>query len=233
MILRSYVLDGNMLTWNEMSVFGKTSLGNESSYNAGFAFVSYIVDRFGDAKLEEISRNLSTLTEVTIDGAIGRAVGIDGAELYRQWQEALKADYTERTAAVRASPVAGDIIGDVGFANLYPAFSPDGKYLAYVSNKNGDYFSSSSLYLYDLAAKTERRVTTGVRSNFSWSPDGRTIWFSKHTQDNPSGRPGTTSSRSTSNRGTRNGSRRGSARTPPRSPPTDSASRTSPEATGR
>ncbi len=185
MILRSYVLDGNMLTWNEMSVFGKTSLGNESSYNAGFAFVSYIVDRFGDAKLEEISRNLSTLTEVTIDGAIGRAVGVDGAELYRQWQEALKADYTERTAAVRASPVAGDIIGDVGFANLYPAFSPDGKYLAYVSNKNGDYFSSSSLYLYDLAAKTERRVTTGVRSNFSWSPDGRTIWFSKHTQDNP------------------------------------------------
>ena len=40
MILRSYALDGNMLGWEEMGVFGKTSLGNESSYNAGFAFVS-------------------------------------------------------------------------------------------------------------------------------------------------------------------------------------------------
>jgi Tol biopolymer transport system component len=185
MILRSYVLDGTMLTWNEMSVFGKTSLGNESSYNAGFAFVSYIVDRFGDAKLQEISRNLSTLTEVTIDGAIERAVGIDGAELYRQWEEALKTDYNARTAAVRASPVQGEIIGGVGFANLYPSFSPDGKYLAYISNKGGDYFSSSSLYLYDLAAKTERKVIGSVRSNFSWSPDGRTIWYAKHTRDNP------------------------------------------------
>lgn len=185
MILRSYVLDGNMLTWNEMSVFGKTSLGNESSYNAGFAFVSYLVDRFGDDKLREISRNLSTLTEVTIDGAIGRAVGIDGAELYRQWQEALKADYGSRTAAVRAAPAQGEIVGQVGFANLYPAFSPDGKLLAYVSNKGGDYFSSSSLYLYDPATKTERRLAAGVRSNFSWSPDGSTIYFAKHTRDNP------------------------------------------------
>jgi hypothetical protein len=41
-ILRSYVLDGNILSWDEMSVFGKTSLGNESSYNAGFAFVYYL-----------------------------------------------------------------------------------------------------------------------------------------------------------------------------------------------
>jgi hypothetical protein len=185
MILRSYVLDGNMLSWNEMSVFGKTSLGNESSYNAGFSFVSYLVDRFGDGKLEEISRNLSTLTEVTIDGAIARATGEDGEKVYRDWQEALKADYTERTAAVRAAQAGGEIIGNVGFANLYPAFSPDGNYLAYISNKGGDYFSSSSLYLYDLAAKTERRVSAGVRSNFSWSPDGKTIYFSKNTRDNP------------------------------------------------
>ena len=53
MILRSYVLDGNMLTWDQMSVFGKTSLGNESSYNAGFAFVHYLAQRYGEEKLAE------------------------------------------------------------------------------------------------------------------------------------------------------------------------------------
>ena len=70
MILRCYALDGNMLTWKQMSVFGKTSLGNESSYNAGFAFVSYIAKRYGDSALNEISRNLARLSELTIDGAI-------------------------------------------------------------------------------------------------------------------------------------------------------------------
>src|SRR6185503_6420565 len=31
----------------------------------------------------------------------------------------------------------------------------------------------------------ERRLIGGVRSNFSWSPDGKTIYFSKNTRDNP------------------------------------------------
>ena len=51
MILRSYALDGNMLSWDDMGVFGKTSLGNESSYNAGFALVDYIARTYGEAKL--------------------------------------------------------------------------------------------------------------------------------------------------------------------------------------
>ncbi|HLA99869.1 MAG TPA: LpqB family beta-propeller domain-containing protein, partial [Bacteroidota bacterium] len=184
MILRCYALDGNMLGWNEMAVFGKTSLGNESSYNAGFSFVSFLVDRYGDDVLEKISRNLSSLTEVTIDAAIGSAVGEEGEAVYRDWREALRDDYTERIAPVRASVVEGTLIGDVGFANLYPAFSPGGKTVAYISNKNGDYFSSSSLYIYDMAAGTEKRLISGVRSNFSWSPDGKTIYYSKNSRDN-------------------------------------------------
>jgi len=185
MILRCYALDGNMLSWNEMSVFGKTSLGNESSYNAGFSFVSYLVARWGDGVLEKISRNLSSLTAVTIDGAISSAVGEDGEQVYRDWQEALRADYTERIAPVKASLAEGRILGDVGFANLYPAFSPDGKTLAYVSNKRGDYFSSSSLYLRDVATGEEKLLISGVRSKFSWAPDGKTIYYSKNSRENP------------------------------------------------
>ncbi|HLX12048.1 MAG TPA: biopolymer transporter Tol, partial [Bacteroidota bacterium] len=185
MILRMYALDGNMLTWNEMSVFGKTSLGNESSYNAGFAFVHYIADKYGDDKLEKISRNLSRLGDLTVDAAIKDAIGIDGNALYDQWRDFLHKDYAERTTKLRDSLVTGNIFGDVGFGNFYPTFSPDGKSIAYISNKEADYFGLASLYVYDVATKKEKVLKEGVHSNFSWSPDGGTLYYSKITRKNP------------------------------------------------
>lgn len=185
MILRMYALDGNMLTWDEMSVFGKTSLGNESSYNAGFAFVRYVSERFGTGIVEDISRNLSTLTEVTIDGAIERATGIEGRELYNQWRASLEKDYADRTANVRNNQTAGKLIADVGFGNFYPTFSPDGQKLAYISNKKSDYFAGSAIYLYDLTTREETKLKAGVRSTLSWSPDGNRLYFSKTSRDNP------------------------------------------------
>jgi Tol biopolymer transport system component len=184
MILRMYALDGNMLSWNEMAVFGKTSLGNESSYNAGFAFVRYLNDRYGDQVLPAISRHLSSFTALTIDDAIERTVGKSGKDLYGEWKEYLKTDYRRRTAAVEGGQVAGEQIGAVGFANFTPAFSPDGKKIAYTSNKEGDYFFQSSLYVYDVASKTEELIQAGVRSSISWSPDGKKLYYAKHSRDN-------------------------------------------------
>jgi len=184
MILRMYALDSTLLTWNEMSVFGKTSLGNESSYNAGFSIVRYIGEHYGDDKLEEISRNLSSLTAVTIDGAIEKAIGKSGSDLYDEWRNSLLKDYAERTTGIRSSLVQGEIVGRVGFGNFYPTFSPDGRTFAYVSNKNADYFGLSSLYLYDLATKKEKLLKSGVRSSLSWSPDGNKLFYSKLSRDN-------------------------------------------------
>jgi hypothetical protein len=226
MILRSYALDGNMLSWEEMGVFGKTSLGNESSYNSGFAFVSYIARKYGENALAEISRNLSTLSEVDIDGAIRRAVGKRGKDVYEEWRAEVRKDYGERVARVRTDiregePLQFDSTGAVidpgellktesmiardelprppggqsgpccrfdattGFANLYPAYSPDGKKFAYVSAKGGDYFGLSSLYVYDLVTGKEALIRPGVKTSPAWSPDGNSIFYAKSTRDNP------------------------------------------------
>lgn len=184
MILRMYALDGNMLSWNEMAVFGKTSLGNESSYNAGFAFVRYLNDRYGDQVIPEISRKLSSFSALTIDNAIERAVGKNGEEIYDEWKEYLRADYKRRVAPVEAALAAGEQIGSVGFANFSPAFSPDGGKIAYTSNKEGDYFFQSALYLYDVGTKKEERLQSGVRSELAWLPDGKRLIYAKHSRDN-------------------------------------------------
>ena len=81
--------------------------------------------------------------------------------------------------------VEGETIGAVGFGNFYPAFSPDGKKIAYASNKTSDYFGLSSVYIYDLDSKKETEVDEKVLSSVSWSPDGTKIYYSKITYDNP------------------------------------------------
>ncbi len=184
MILRMYMLEGNPLSWEEMAVFGKTSLGNESSYNAGFSIVSYIAEKYGAEKLKEISRALSNVPRVTIDGAISAILGISGEALYQQWKEAKKEQYQRVGAAIAAQRTEGELIEKEGFGNFYPTFSPDGKKIAYVSNKGQDYFGQSSVYLYDLQTKTASKLDVRVRSTLSFSPDGKYLYYSKISRKN-------------------------------------------------
>lgn len=185
MILRMYMIDGNPLGWEEMGVFGKTSLGNESSYNAGFSIVGYIGQKYGVEKLQEISRHLSAPFRLTIDGAIEAALGKTGEQLYQEWKVEKTAHYMHIKDSLSSTLKEGTIIEHEGFGNFYPVFSPDGSKIAYISNKEEDYFSLSSVYLYDLKTKTSKMVVPLVRSSLSFSPDGRYLYYAQITRDNP------------------------------------------------
>jgi Tol biopolymer transport system component len=185
MILRSYVLDDNMLTWNQMGVFDKTSLGNESVYNSGFALTKYISQKYGEDKIRTVSNALGKFGNFTIDAAFKDVIGKSGTELYDEWKEFLVKDYNERIKNVKENLVTGSIIAQAGFGNFYPTFSSDGTKIIYISNKYSDYFSPSSVYEYDLATKTEKEIVTGVRSTISWMPGEKKILFAKITDDNP------------------------------------------------
>jgi Tol biopolymer transport system component len=185
MILRMYALDGNMLTWNEMSVFGKTSLGNESAYNAGYSLVRYIATEYGRDALRQISETLGSFTALNIDQAMRRSIGISGRELYADWQQAVVTDYRDRVALVASDLRAGEVIEGEGFGNFYPVYSPDGRYIAYVSNKGSDYFGLSSLYVRDRIDGKTRNLRRNIRSRIAWSPEGDKIYFSRITRNNP------------------------------------------------
>jgi Tol biopolymer transport system component len=185
MILRSYVLDGNMLTWNEMGVFGKTSLGNESVYNSGFALTRYIAQHYGEDKLREITKKLGSIGNFTIDAAFEDVLGKDGNEIYNEWQNFLVKDYNKRSEKVLANLLEGEKIADKGFGNFYPTFSKDSKKIYYISNKSSDYFSPSGIYEYDIETKEEKVLVGGVRSTYSWIPGENKILYSKITEDNP------------------------------------------------
>jgi Tol biopolymer transport system component len=185
MILRSYAIENKMLTWNQMNTFDKTSLGNESVYNSGFALTRYISQKYGEDKLREISYKLGKLTNFTVDAAFNDVLDKDGNEIYDEWSDYLKADYKKRIADVESNKVTGNIIAKEGFGNFYPEFSNDGNKLLYISNKTSDYFSLSSIYLYDLKTKTEKLVMPTVRSTAGFIPNTNKIIYAKLSDDNP------------------------------------------------
>ncbi|HEX9614573.1 MAG TPA: biopolymer transporter Tol, partial [Bacteroidota bacterium] len=155
------------------------------AYNAGFSIVQYIAERFGPESLERISRALGSLPRVTIDAAIEEALGITGEQLFSDWKSSKEASYSRLAETLRPGLVEGELIEREGFGNFYPAFSPDGKSIAYVSNKGEDYFGRSSVYFYDRQTKESRKVVDGVRSTISFTPDGKSIVYAKITADNP------------------------------------------------
>jgi len=185
MILRMYVLSDSMLSWEEMSVFGKNSLGNESVYNAGFSMVEYIARNYGVDRLKDISAKLSKTFCLTIDDAIKSSLGITGEQLYYKWKEEKLDKYSTVRDSLKGCLTKEEFIEGEGFGNFYPAFSPDGKKLVYISNKNNDYLSQSSVFLYDLEKKDAKEIIAGVRSSLSFSPEGEFLYYSKITRYNP------------------------------------------------
>ena len=64
-----------------------------------------------------------------------------------------------------------------GLREIFPTWSPDGRYLAYYSDRTGEY----ELYLYDRRSNQTIQLTTGTQTwRFSplWSPDSTKLLFS-------------------------------------------------------
>jgi WD40 repeat protein len=171
------VEDNKMLTYNEMGQFSSiTSLKAESIYNSGYALVRYIAQKYGEEKLSKISNSLGDLLNFSMDKALRETIGKDGTDLYNEWKQFLKADYSTRLKGVKDTKIEGEIIEREGFANYHPKFSPDGSKIAYLTNRGLDY-ALTRIVVFDLNNKKSQDLEIAA-SNFDWSPDGTKIIYS-------------------------------------------------------
>jgi Tol biopolymer transport system component len=187
MIIRDRIINHKMLSYAEMGVFGKNSQGNESAYNLGFAFVKYLCERFGENVLEKISEESSKLSVLTFDKALENATGISADELYTDWKSGLEQVYKEKLSRISQNEVKGTAVEEEGFANLHPVWSPDGKKIAYISNKGNDSFSQNRIVIYDVEKQSKVNHVPSISSSISWSPDGKYIVYTTHMNDSFTG----------------------------------------------
>jgi len=199
MLLRTQVLAGKELSLEEMGGFySHTSLMREGVYNHGHAFTRYIARRFGEDGLRRLSASLGKWKNWNVERAFKDAFGIRGDKVYDDWMTTLRKQYETNTSAIRAQPVEGDLVEAEGFFNFYPRFSPDGRRLAYVSNRKED-FSRTALYVLDLetgelaehflegfaahapvyTCSFGHRIVPVVGNGISWHPDGGRIVYSR------------------------------------------------------
>lgn len=183
MWLRDAVLQGKLPTIQQLTydpyIF---------PYRFGHAIWAYIGQRWGD---EAVGAILSaTMGGGGIEGAFQRVLGISLAQLSVQWRDWVQATYLPDVASRQLASAVGKPLltraNSGGQLHVAPALSPDGKLIAYLSEKN--YFFID-FYLADgETGKVLKRLAKSVfdanyetfrylSSSASWSPDSKYLVF--------------------------------------------------------
>ena len=183
MILRERVLNNNLLSLNQMSTFGKTGIGNESTYNQGFSLVKFIAFKYGEDKLKEITQQLSRSFTFSIDKAILNALGVSSEHVYNEWKNELSSIYENQVKSIDRNNINYTIIENEGTANMHPVWSPDGSKFLFLSNKENDYFGQTDLFLYDLSDSTSKKIKGGVKSAPTWVNESQIIYSKRSKRD--------------------------------------------------
>jgi len=166
-----------LLSYNDLGVFGKNTLGNEKVYDHGYAFVSYLAKTYGADTFRKVSQNMKSLFRLSLDGALKKATGKKARDLYLDWTNEIRSEYSQQTHDILENKIEGRLFESKGFGNLHPAWSPDGSKIAYLTNKDNDYLSQSSLVVKDVETGKSEAISAGVRHSISWSPDGTRLAY--------------------------------------------------------
>ena len=154
-------------------------------YRWGQAFWAYVSGLYGDGIIRKL------FTETAANGyaaAIQKVLGMDEATFSKQWQEAIRNAYSPFQTKTQPAPSGNSLINsnNAGELNIVPSISPDGRYIAYWTEKN--------LFTLDLfianaeTGEVTERITrnsynahidqySSYESKVAWSPDSRQIAF--------------------------------------------------------
>ncbi|MEE2876991.1 MAG: hypothetical protein VX822_04345 [Candidatus Neomarinimicrobiota bacterium] len=181
MILRDRALHDNLLTLTEMNTFGKTGIGNESTYNAGFALVRYLAYKYGKEVVPTIAKELSG-RRASIENALEKATGLPAERIMKDFHTTLDERFHLQTGSIRSEEVKGRIVREKGTANLHPRWSPDGKRFAYLSNMGNDFLGQTNLHIFVIEDSSDEVISEDIFSAPAWTSSGEQIYYTKKSK---------------------------------------------------
>jgi len=154
-------------------------------YRWGHAFWAYVGGRWGDAVIGQLLRQVGQ--GVPYPEAFQRILNVSLDDISADWETAIRRTYlplvAERTEARELATPLVTRRGEGGRVNIGPAVSPDGQWVAFISELTGLDFE---LFLADAqTGEVQRRLHRGsrfdphvrsirfIRSAGAWSPDSR------------------------------------------------------------
>lgn len=163
-------------------------------YRFGQAYMAYVGGKYGDAAVA----NLFKLGgRIGLDSAFVYTIGIDADSLSKEWIQAVKDAYLPLTVGRVPVGEAGRLVVSKqrggGNINIAPSLSPDGKYVAFLSEL--DLFNIN-LFIADTETgqivKRLKGTTSNphfdairfINSSGSWSPDGKRFAFVTFVEGN-------------------------------------------------
>jgi len=179
MILRAGLVDNTMLRYDDMGFLGHRGIDNEKVYDHGYGLVRYIAQTYGEDAIRNINHQLGKWNRLTIDGAIKEVTGKSGQDVYDDWRVALKQRFDAELVPVYKNPREGSVLFDGGYMTLAPSFSPDGKTVAFLSNKGSD-FSATDLYTIARDGKHLDEIAPDASSRPYFSHDGKKLVYARH-----------------------------------------------------
>jgi Tol biopolymer transport system component len=131
-------------------------------YRWGHAFWAYVAGRRGD---QVVPRMLGIAADTgDANTAIQRVLGVSADEFSREWQAANRAAYASAITAIPQENAWRPVIkaADFGSVNVGPAISPDGRWIAFLSERS---LFAIDLFVADATSgKIVRRLTRNASS---------------------------------------------------------------------
>src|SRR5690606_33489830 len=156
-------------------------------YRFGQAYMAYIGGKYGDGAVTNLFKLAG---RAGLDSALVYTVGITPDSLSKEWAQVVKDTYLPQVVGRTPADSAGRRVLapniDAGEMNISPVISPDGKYVAFISER--DLFSIN-LFIADAETGQVVKKLMNLNSNphfdalrfinsaGSWSPDGKRFAF--------------------------------------------------------
>ncbi|MFB6277994.1 MAG: hypothetical protein ABEK75_00655 [Salinibacter sp.] len=156
-------------------------------YRYGQAYLAYIGGKYGDQAVTDLFKRGG---QVGLDSAYVELFSVSPDSLTKEWAQATRDAYLPLMEGRTPPDSAGQKVlapeTNGGRINISPSLSPDGRYVAFISERE---LFSFNLYVADaetgeVIAELDQAGTTGhfnalrfISSAGTWSPDGRRLAF--------------------------------------------------------